>query len=79
MQRHPNKEIREAVEYAIEKGWSIKEASGHAWGIMYCPHNDSSYRGRIHCKTSIYSTPKNPSNTARQLKRIVKNCIYFQE
>ena len=81
MKKHPNKEIREVISYAKEKGWFIKESRGqaHAWGIMLCPNNDSNCRCAKHCITSIYSTPKNPSNYAKKLKRIVKGCIYYDE
>lgn len=79
MEKHPNKEIREAVEYAIKKGWIIEKSKGHAWGIMYCPYNDDNCRCGQHCITSIWTTPKNPSNFARQIKRIIRNCMYYQE
>ena len=81
MKKHPNKEIRDAIQYAIEKGWIIKEsnARAHAWGVMYCPYNDLECRCGQHCQTSIWSTPRNPSNHAKQLKRAVRGCIYYED
>ena len=79
MKNHSNKEVREAIKFAIANGWTVKESNGHAWGILYCPINDKECRGHIHCQTSIWSTPKNPSNHARQIMRIVKGCIYYEE
>lgn len=35
--KHPNKETNKVVQHAIEKGWTIKVAHGHAWGILRCP------------------------------------------
>ncbi len=33
---HPNKDINDAIEYAIEKKWRVEIASAHshAWGKM---------------------------------------------
>jgi len=47
----------------------------HAWGKMYCPYNDVECRCGEFCITSIWSTPKNPGNHARQLRRVVDNCV----
>ena len=30
MNQHPNKHIREAVGYALRRGWTLREAGGHA-------------------------------------------------
>jgi hypothetical protein len=80
MKKHSNKEIRDALDFAEKNGWTIeKSKKGHAWGVMYCPNNDSECRCGIHCMTSIWSTPKSPSNHARQLKRIVEGCIYYKD
>lgn len=63
-----------AVAFAESKGWRVQPASGHAWARLYCPVNDQRCRGGTHCITSVWSTPKNPGNFARQLHRIVDNC-----
>ena len=77
--KHPNKEIRAALEYAKQKGWRIKQGGSHAWGKIYCPYNDSECRCGEFCKISIWSTPKNPVNHSKQIRRVVDNCIYHQK
>ena len=77
--KHPNKDIREALEYAKQKGWQVKQGGSHAWGKIYCPYNDSDCRCGEFCKISIWSTPKNPINHAKQIRRVVDNCIYNQK
>ena len=41
---------------------------------LYCPYNDTECRCGEFCITSIWSTPKNPANHSRQLRRVVDNC-----
>jgi hypothetical protein len=72
--RHPKKEIEEALRLAEEHAWRIEVGGSHAWGRMYCPYNDPECRCGEFCITSIWSTPKNAGNHARQLKRVVDNC-----
>ena len=69
--RHPNKEIEEAIAYAESKGWRNKASGGsaHAWGRLLCPETT-----REGCQLSIWSTPKNASNHAKQILRRVENC-----
>lgn len=45
-----------------------------AWGIIYCPYNDKECRCGAFCIASIWSTPKNAGNHAKQIKRVVDNC-----
>jgi hypothetical protein len=68
--RHPKKEVREALEFAERNGWRVEKSKGgsaHAWGKMLCPNPD-------HCHPSINSTPRNPQVHATQLKRAVARC-----
>ncbi|TVP63452.1 MAG: hypothetical protein EA343_08050 [Nodularia sp. (in: Bacteria)] len=51
--KHPNKEIRAALDYAVEQGWEVEEGGSHAWGKMYCPYNDSECRCGEFCITNI--------------------------
>lgn len=69
--KHPNKEIEAAIQYAIKNGWRYRHAgnSAHAWGRLLCPLED-----REGCSMSIWSTPKNAENHAKQIKRNVKSC-----
>lgn len=74
--KHPNKEIQAALKYAKQKGWRIQEGGSHAWGRIFCPYKDSECRCGEFCITSIWSTPRNPTNHAKQICRVVDNCIY---
>lgn len=76
--KHPNKEIQTALKYAEQKGWLVKVGGSHAWGKILCPYKDQECRCGEFCITSIWSTPKNPSNHAKQIRRVVNNCIYHR-
>jgi hypothetical protein len=67
--RHPNKHIERAIRYAEALGWEVDISPGHAWGHLYCP-----FANRAGCRLSIWSTPRNPENHARQLRRDVDRC-----
>jgi len=71
---HPKKEVEAAIRYAESKGWRVEMGGSHAWGKMYCPYNNEFCRCGEFCITSIWSTPKNPMNHGKQLRRVVKNC-----
>ena len=74
--RHPNSEIENTLKYVESCNWKVEQARGsaHAWGQMYCPRNDKTCRNGIYCITSIWSTPRNPGNHAKKLKRVVDGC-----
>ncbi len=74
--RHPDPDIEAAIAYAEGEGWRVKVggSSSHAWGTMYCPHNDPDCRCGEFCITSIWSSPRNPQNHAKQLRRVVDRC-----
>lgn len=72
--RHKEKVIEAAIAHAEAQGWRVEPASGHAWGRMYCPFNDSECRCGEFCIVSIWSTPRNAANHARQLRRVVDKC-----
>src|ERR1700730_13886265 len=72
--RHPKKEVEDAIRHAEENGWRVEVGGSHAWGRLYCPYNDTDCRCGEFCISSIWSTPKNPGNHARQVKRVVDNC-----
>jgi hypothetical protein len=67
---HPNRYIREALKYAEEKGWTIRQSGprAHAWGVIYCGF------GHRECWMAIYSTPRNPERHARDIQRTVDRC-----
>jgi len=79
--KHPNKHIEETLQYAESKGWSIEKSAGqaHSWGKMYCPENSVSCRNNLFCIKSIWSTPRNPQQHAKDIKRIIDGCVMIEE
>jgi len=73
--KHPKQDIENALSYAEKLGWKIIVGGSHAWGKMYCPHNNKDCRCGEFCISSIWSTPKNTGNHAKQIKRVVDNCL----
>ena len=74
--KHPNKEIEEAIQYAEQLGWEFRASgkSSHAWGRLLCPlHTREGHQ------LSIWSTPKNPNNFARQIRQRVDKCRHTDE
>lgn len=67
--KHPNKEVREAINYAISKGWDVELRKGHCWARLKCPKHD-----RTGCMISVNCTPRNAYNHASQIKRAVDKC-----
>ena len=76
MNDRPNKHIRAAVDYAIERGWTLKKAGprAHIWGTLYCPQ-----RNREGCWRTVYSTPRVPEAHARDIRRAVDRCPHNPE
>jgi hypothetical protein len=72
--RHPNKHIEKAVQYAEAMGWRVELSQGHAWGRLFCPH--ATPEG---CIISVWSTPRNPENHARHIRREVDQCPHDDE
>ncbi len=71
--RHPNKEIEAALEYAEANGWRVEIGGGHCWGRLLCPENKGC-RNRLFCANLIWSTPKNPQGHARNIRKWVDGC-----
>ncbi|HWE64620.1 MAG TPA: hypothetical protein VHB98_23130 [Chloroflexota bacterium] len=64
--RHPKKDVEVALVYAHEHGWTVAQTvAGHRWGVARCGKG---------CSVSVWSTPKNPGNHARAIRRAVDNC-----
>ena len=72
MKSHQNKHIREAVNYAIERGWRLTESTGHVWGQLLCP-----LQTREGCVIRVFGTPKNPENHAKWIRRNVEKCPHM--
>lgn len=77
--RHPKPDVEAALRYAETNGWKVTVGGSHAWGRMACPFNAADCRRGKFCLTSIWSTPRNPGNHARQLRRVVDNCTRRDE
>jgi SOS response regulatory protein OraA/RecX len=71
---HSKSEIEAALAYAEQNSWRVELGGSHAWGKIYCPYNDKECRCGIFCITSIWSTPKNAGNHAKQIRRVIDNC-----
>ncbi len=69
--QHPNKEIEAAIQVAEKSGWLAKHtgSSSHAWGRLLCPLHTTEG-----CAFSIWSTPRNTENHARQIIRRIYSC-----
>lgn len=72
--RHPNKHIERAIQYAEQLGWRVVVPGGHAWGRLLCP-----FSTREGCIVSVWSTPRNPENHARHVRREVDQCPHVGE
>ena len=77
--KHSKKDIEKALQYAEEHGWRVEVGGSHAWGKIYCPKNDLECRCGEFCISSIWSTPRNTQNHAKQIKRIVDNCTSLSD
>lgn len=71
---HPKPEIEAALRYSEQNGWLVEIGGAHAWGKIYCPYNDEACRGGNFCIASVWSTPKNTGNHAKQIRRVIDNC-----
>ena len=74
MRHTRRKKLRRCSGTGKAKGWRVEVDGAHAWGRIYCPYNDEECRCGEFCITSVWSTPKNPGNHARAIKRVVDNC-----
>lgn len=77
--KHPSKDIESALQELEALGWSVEEAKGrsaHSWGYVLCPANaGNACRSGVFCRMSVWSTPRNPSNHARELTRKASGCL----
>lgn len=67
--RHPKKEVEEILELAETRGWLVESPRpGHPWGKATCRREGHD------CLVWIWSTPKDPANHAKQIRRAVNRC-----
>lgn len=64
-------------------GWTVEEAKGrsaHSWGYVLCPANaGAACRSGTFCRMSIWSTPRQPQNHARELLKKAQGCLMKDE
>lgn len=77
--RHPSKEIEAALRFAELNGWRVEQGGSHAWGQIYCPYNSRDCRCGDFCRISIWSTPRNPENHAKAIRRVVTHCALLDD
>lgn len=78
--KHSKKEIEAVLSELEGLGWEVKvRKKGHAWGLLLCEHNDKECRCGEFCQMSIWSTPKNPGNFAKNLRSKALNCIKLNQ
>jgi len=70
---HPDKEVSDVMEYAVDRGWTVVYGSGHCYATLRCPRGD-----RTGCQVRVHSTPQNPGNHARKLLGLVNGCQHTQ-
>ena len=72
--KHPNKEIEQAIKYAESKLWRYLKTgkSAHAWGRLLCP-----LQNMEGCIMSVWSTPRDPTVHAKQIRRRVDACPHL--
>jgi hypothetical protein len=59
--KHPKKEVNEVLDYADMLGHKVEQtAAGHKWGRITCS---------LGHRVSVWSTPRNPGNHARDLRK----------
>ncbi|MCX8957861.1 hypothetical protein EHW66_07445 [Erwinia psidii] len=69
--KHRNRQIQQAIEFAMEHGWILIVAgkSAHCFAKLRC-----GVAGHLEHTISIWSTPGNPENHAKQIVRKVRQC-----
>lgn len=71
MKEHPDKHIRAAIDYALQRGWLFITSgkSAHCFGRLQC--GVAEHRDHM---MSIWSTPAVPLHHTRQIMRMVDRC-----
>ena len=66
---HQNKEINQAIEEAVSNGWEwFPSPKGHCKGRLKCK------LGHTEHMFSVWSTPKNMENHAKDIRRKTSKC-----
>ncbi len=70
--RHSKKELEALVQYAEQRGWEVRQGQRHAKFKLYCKHHD-----RDGCKVSVWGTPTDVDDHARDLRRAIDRCPHL--
>ena len=70
--RHSKKEIEEAIQYALARGWTVTKSGprAHGWGKLRCGHG---------CLRIVASTPSSTKNHADWLRHCVDHCPHQEQ
>ncbi|MDF9399089.1 hypothetical protein EYW48_06825 [Vibrio sp. 1180_3] len=72
IQYHSKKDVNAAIEYAIHKGWRfVSKGNGHTVGFLYCTTKSEGTHKIVDCRIAIFGSPKNPTNHAKKIKKMV--------
>lgn len=78
--KHPNKDIRKAIDEALINQWEFKKlglgGNSHPWCKLTCPAKQQNLDMSEWCAIIICSTPKNPSFIAKRILSYVRKCIH---
>ena len=72
--KHSKKELEAVVEYAEQEGWEIRPGKRHAKFKLLCKHHD-----RDGCRVSVWSTPSDVGDHAKDVRRAIDRCPHKQE
>ncbi|MDC9607160.1 hypothetical protein WDV76_03880 [Xenorhabdus griffiniae] len=66
--------MNDAIAYALSKGWRWeKRGDGHTFGYLYCTADSGGKHEEIKCMVAVFSTPKNPTNHAKKIRKTIDN------
>jgi hypothetical protein len=66
---HAKKDVRKALRYAEQAGWTVLRSGSHRWGYAHC-----GVSGSDRCEITIFSTPRNATAHAKEIRRLVDRC-----
>lgn len=70
-ERHPKKEVQEALEEICADGWFQLETHRSHWGVLKCGHHQ-----RTGCQIWVNGTPESAGGHANKLRRLASNCMH---
>ncbi len=68
---HSKKQVRDALDEADAADFGIRTSAGHRWGCVEC--------GKCGQTFSVWSTPRNADDHAKQIRRFIKKHSHDDE